>query len=44
MGNMEITNYLIKLGVDLNIRTFDDWLPIHFAVKEENVNMVDLLL
>jgi ankyrin repeat protein len=44
MGNVDIVNYLIKMGVELNTQTFDGWLAIHFAVKQENVVMVELLV
>lgn len=33
-GNVEIVNFLIELGVDINSKTSDEWLPIQLAIKE----------
>jgi ankyrin repeat protein len=35
---------LIGLGININIKTFDEWLPIHLAIKQENLAMVSLLV
>jgi ankyrin repeat protein len=42
-GSLDIVRYLIEIGVDVNIKTFDEWLPIHLAIKQQNLPMIDLL-
>jgi ankyrin repeat protein len=31
-GNIRIINFLISIGADLNIKSFDEWLPIQLAI------------
>lgn len=32
-GNTQIVNFLIEIGVDVNNKTSDEWLPIQLAVR-----------
>lgn len=43
-GNVEIVNFLIEIGVDVNNKSSDEWLPIQLAVREENYALIDLLV
>jgi 26S proteasome non-ATPase regulatory subunit 10 len=44
VGNVEIVNFLISIGADINIKSFDDWLPIQIAIDNNNMAMIDILI
>lgn len=35
---------MIEIGVDINTKTSDEWLPIQLAVRQEDMKMIDLLI
>ncbi len=43
-GNLDIVQYLIDNGSDVNAKDKDNWQPIHFAAQKKNLLMVKLLL
>jgi cytohesin len=43
-GNPATVRYLLGLGLDVNVRAPDDWLPLHSAISRRNAAAVGLLL
>jgi ankyrin repeat protein len=44
VGNIAIVRYLISIGVNINLKTFDEWLPIQIAINQKNMPMIELLV
>lgn len=42
--NEDILNYLIEIGVDVNIKSFDEWLSIQLAVEKKNMRIIEILV
>jgi ankyrin repeat protein len=39
-----IVKFLISIGVDLNVKSFDEWLPIQLAIERKKMDMINLLI
>ena len=43
LNDYELTKYILELGANPNIKNAKDWRPIDIALKNENVDMANLL-
>lgn len=43
LNNYELSKYILELGANPNIKNAKDWRPIDIALKNENVDMANLL-
>lgn len=43
-GDVDVLQYLIISGVDVNIRTYTNFTPLHIATDARNISCVELLL
>ena len=42
-GNVQVVKMLLDNGADLHKRDYNLFLPLHYAVIKDNVNIVELL-
>ena len=43
-GNLEVLQYLVFLGADVNIKTDIEWTPLHLAVHQDNIEIMRILI
>ena len=43
-GNVELTEELLALGFDVNVKDYNGETPLHWAVRNKNVKLITLLL
>jgi ankyrin repeat protein len=41
---VDVSKYLISMGADIILRTSQDWMPLHYAALNGDVEMSDILL